>query len=52
MKLDEMEDPSQAWWCTAVIPGIRRQRQEDCKFKDYISETQSQKTNLKNGDWG
>jgi hypothetical protein len=24
---------SWAWWCTTVIPALRRQRQEDCKVK-------------------
>jgi hypothetical protein len=25
-----------AWWCTAVIPALRKLRQEDCEFKAIL----------------
>jgi hypothetical protein len=27
---------SQAWWCTPILPALRRLRQEDWKFKDSL----------------
>jgi hypothetical protein len=42
----ERERAHWIWWYTSVIPALRRQKQEDCEFKDslgYIVKPQKTK---------
>jgi hypothetical protein len=33
----------QAWWCTAVIPALRRPRQKDFKFNTTLGNIKKKK---------
>jgi hypothetical protein len=39
-------DYSQMWWCTLIIPPLRRQRQEDYKCQASLGYTMTSNLNL------